>query len=143
MNMLDSGCTGNNNTFLMTDTQLDNETFLEDINNILNVGEITNLYVAEDEDRIQNEVTPYVRQLKRPENRETIYSTFIERVRDRFHIILCMSPVGDGLRIRCRKFPSLVNCCTLDWFDQWPEEALRSVSLKFISGLEEVDENMK
>jgi len=39
-----------------------------------------------------------------------------------------MSPVGDQLRVRCRKFPSLVDCCTLDWFAAWPEEALISVS---------------
>jgi dynein heavy chain, axonemal len=25
------------------------------------------------------------------------------------------------------KFPSLVNCCTIDWFAEWPEEALISV----------------
>lgn len=24
-------------------------------------------------------------------------------------------------------FPSLVNCCTLDWFTEWPEEALIGV----------------
>lgn len=67
-------------------------------------------------------------QMKRPETKDCIYQTFIERVRDYFHVILCMSPVGDSLRIRCRKFPSLVNCCTLDWFDNWPEEALLNVS---------------
>ena len=39
-----------------------------------------------------------------------------------------MSPVGDALRIRCRKFPSLVDCCTLNWFSAWPENALISVS---------------
>ena len=27
-----------------------------------------------------------------------------------------MSPVGDAFRSRCRMFPSLVNCCTIDWF---------------------------
>jgi len=43
-----------------------------------------------------------------------------------------MSPVGDTLRIRCRKFPSLVNCCTLDWFDNWPRIALFSVAEKFL-----------
>lgn len=59
---------------------------------------------------------------------EGIYKTFIDRVRDRLHIILCMSPVGDALRVRCRKFPSLVDCCTLDWFSAWPREALLSVS---------------
>lgn len=37
---------------------------------------------------------------------------------------------------RCRQFPSLVNCCTIDWFDEWPTEALLSVSKTF---LEQVD----
>ena len=51
--MLSSGCDAANNTFLMTDTQIMNEAFLEDINNILNTGEITNLYAKEDFDRMQ------------------------------------------------------------------------------------------
>ena len=71
--------------------------------------------------------------MKRPETKDGVYQTFIERVRDYFHIILCMSPVGDSLRIRCRKFPSVVNCCTLDWFDNWPEEALLSVADRFLA----------
>ena len=43
-----------------------------------------------------------------------------------------MSPVGDALRIRCRKFPSLVDCCTLDWFSSWPPDALYSVAGKML-----------
>ena len=39
-----------------------------------------------------------------------------------------MSPVGSAFRTRCRMFPSLVNCCTIDWFTEWPPEALLSVS---------------
>lgn len=27
-------------------------------------------------------------------------------------------------------FPSLVNCCTIDWFEKWPEDALLSVAEK-------------
>ena len=126
--MLDAGCDGTQCTFLMTDTQIMYESFLEDINNILNTGEITNLYAKEDFDRMYASLTKVNQGLKRPETKDGIYQTFIERVRDNFHIILCMSPVGDTLRIRCRKFPSLVTCCTLDWFDSWPEEALLSVS---------------
>jgi len=33
-------------------------------------------------------------------------------------------------------FPSLVNCCTLDWFSRWPEEALLYVSSEFLKELE-------
>ena len=40
--------------------------------------------------------------------------------------------LGDNLRIRCRKFPALVDCCTIDWFSAWPQEALYSVSLKLL-----------
>lgn len=43
-----------------------------------------------------------------------------------------MSPVGELLRVRSRMFPSLINCCTLDWFDCWPYEALVSVSNQFL-----------
>lgn len=44
-----------------------------------------------------------------------------------------MSPIGDALRVRCRKFPSLVDCCALNWFSSWPAEALISVAKKIIS----------
>ena len=32
-------------------------------------------------------------------------------------------------------FPSLVNCCTIDWFEKWPTEALLSVSLSTLKDL--------
>lgn len=44
-----------------------------------------------------------------------------------------MSPLGDAFRTRLRKFPSLVNCCTIDWFQEWPDEALQSVAARFLS----------
>jgi len=42
-------------------------------------------------------------------------------------MIIAMSPLGEIFRSRLRKFPSLVNCCTIDWFSEWPEEALLGV----------------
>jgi dynein heavy chain len=33
-------------------------------------------------------------------------------------------------------FPALVNCCTIDWFAAWPDEALRSVATHFLGALE-------
>ncbi len=35
-------------------------------------------------------------------------------------------------RARLRKFPSLVNCCTIDWFSEWPADALKSVASQFL-----------
>jgi dynein heavy chain, axonemal len=51
--MLNSGCDAVPTTFLMTDTQIMYENFLEDINNILNTGEITGLYQPEDFERMK------------------------------------------------------------------------------------------
>ena len=47
-----------------------------------------------------------------------------------------MSPVGDALRVRCRKFPALVSCCTIDWFFPWPEEALINVAMAILDKYE-------
>lgn len=48
-------------------------------------------------------------------------------------VVLCFSPVGTTLRVRARKFPAIVNCTNIDWFHEWPEEALISVSSRFLS----------
>lgn len=56
---------------------------------------------------------------------------------------LCFSPVGENLRIKARKFPGLVNCTVIDWFQKWPLDALRSVSHKFLSDLELGTEEVK
>ena len=66
-------------------------------------------------------------------SKDVLYNTFINRVRDNLHIILCMSPVGEAFRSRCRQFPSLINCCTIDWYMEWPAEALQlSVDAVFV-----------
>ena len=132
--MMRTGVERNQITFIFTDSQIAHEVFLEYINNILNSGEIPNLFAKkEDFDEIINQVRPYNKEIKRIDSAEVIFNTFIQLVRDNLHIVLCMSPVGENLRVWCRKFPSLVNCCTLDWFSEWPKEALVSVSYKLLS----------
>ncbi len=62
----------------MTDTQIINESFLEDVNNLLNTGEVPNLMEMEDKDKIVNMVRPIVIQMKRVDTIENINATFIE-----------------------------------------------------------------
>jgi dynein heavy chain len=50
--MFTSGIEGKSICFLMTDTQIISESFIEDINNLLNTGEIPNLWAPEDKDKI-------------------------------------------------------------------------------------------
>ena len=49
------------------------------------------------------------------------------------------SPIGEVFRSRLRQFPSLVNCCTIDWFSEWPDEALCSVATSFMQDITEID----
>jgi dynein heavy chain len=67
---------------------------------------------------------------------DVVWKTFVNRVRSNLHIVLAMSPVGDSFRVRCRMFPSLINCTTIDWFSKWPHEALLSVSGRFLAEVE-------
>ncbi|RKO95811.1 hypothetical protein CAUPRSCDRAFT_12487 [Caulochytrium protostelioides] len=39
-----------------------------------------------------------------------------------------MSPVGSAFRNRLRQFGAVVNCCTIDWFQAWPGDALQAVA---------------
>ena len=51
-------------------------------------------------------------------------------------VVLCFSPVGSTLRVRSRKFPAVTNCTSIDWFHEWPEGALISVSARFLEEVE-------
>jgi dynein heavy chain len=141
--MKESGIGGQGISFVMTDTQIIDETFIENLNNLLNTGEIPNLMIAEDKDEITNGVRPICNEKKIVDTIENINNLFIDRVREYLHICLCMSPVGSTLRIRCRQFPSLVNCCTLDWFSRWPEQALLYVSNEFLKELPDANDEVK
>lgn len=57
------------------------------------------------------------------------------RVRENLHVVLAMSPIGENFRNRTRMYPGLVNCTTIDWFQQWPADALVEVATKFIQDI--------
>jgi dynein heavy chain len=124
--------------FMITDTQIISESCLEDINNILNGGDVPNIYNAEENDRILNTMRPLAQNAGIVPTKENLFAFYIQRVKLNLHLIICMSPIGDAFRNRLRMFPSLVNCCTIDWFSTWPEDALRSVAANSIADIGEL-----
>jgi dynein heavy chain len=142
--MIEAGVAGKHTVWMFTDSQIVSDSFLEDINNILNSGEVPNLFPQEEIDKIANDMIPVLKAMGIPETRDNCLAQFTLRVRDYLHIVLCMSPVGDALRINCRQFPSLINCTTIDWFMAWPQAALIMVAEaklepnKFDCGTEEI-----
>lgn len=74
------------------------------------------------------------------DSRENCWKFFIDRVRRQLRVVLCFSPVGSTLRVRSRKFPAIINCTAINWFHEWPQEALMSVSKRFLQELNELPE---
>jgi dynein heavy chain len=98
-----TGVEGKECTFLFTDTQIIKEQFLEDINSLLNSGEVPNMWEPEEKKQILDSTRDYNTKIGRigfkiiylSDEPDVIYQTFVERVRNNLHIVLCMSPVGD------------------------------------------------
>ncbi|KAL7406937.1 hypothetical protein ABVT39_000487 [Epinephelus coioides] len=137
--MLKAGLQNQQITFLFVDTQIKSESFLEDINSILNSGDVPNLYATDEQERILTAMKPVVQELGQQPTKANLMAAYIRRVRSNIHTVLCMSPVGEVFRARLRQFPSLVTCCTIDWFSAWPEEALQAVATSFLNELPELE----
>lgn len=143
--LLKVGCDGKSTVFLFADNQIKDESFVEDINMILNTGDVPNLYGTEEKAEILEKMTNTAREesSKRVETTPmALYNLFIERVKKYLHIVLTMSPIGDAFRNRIRMFPSLINCCTIDWYMPWPPDALEKVATISLKDLD-IDSDIK
>lgn len=125
-----TGVEGKSVTFLLVDTQIVEESMLEDVNNVLNSGEVPGMYADDEKAKIISDMRPVCEALGIPATKDKCWSTFVARCQANLHIVLCMSPVGESFRRRCKLFPSLINCTTIDWFTPWPDDALLSVATK-------------
>jgi len=123
--------------FLFSDTQIKTESFVEDINNMLNSGEVPNLFANDEKAAICESVRVFAKaqygKAAADMNSVELMAYFINRVRNNMHIVLAFSPIGDAFRDRLRKFPSLINCCAIDWFTAWPGDALNAVAKRFLA----------
>lgn len=93
------------------------------------MGELTSLFNAEDEEEIHYEIEKQLRKAKvKITSQEATSAFFAKRCKRNLHMLLFMSPAGNQLQTYFRKYPSLVNCTSIDWFLDWPTEALKAVS---------------
>jgi len=131
--LLDAGLKEQPTVFLFNDTQIINESFLEDVNNILNSGDVPNLYSAEDMDNIFVTCKADCQRKGIASTQLNAFGQYLHRVKQNLHVVLAMSPIGDVFRTRLRMFPALVNCCTIDWFADWPVSALQGVAAQALA----------
>lgn len=126
----ESGGLNKDTTFLFTESQIKEEVYIQNLDSLLNSGEVPNLYGLDE----KQEILELCRLAAQGGNRNLdisplqILAFFVARCKAKLHIVLCFSPIGSSFRIRLRLYPSLVNCCTIDWYDSWPEDALTMVA---------------
>ncbi|CBN78680.1 dynein heavy chain [Ectocarpus siliculosus] len=128
------GQEGKNATFVLTEAEMKDETFLEIMNSFLMTGEVPNLFPKDELHMMAAEIRPFAIST-RPDfvdTPENLARCFVDRVRANLHCVICMSPVSVKFPERARKFPGLVNGCTINWFLSWPAEALVAVSDGYI-----------
>eukprot|EP01116_Phalansterium_solitarium_P008654 TRINITY_DN225_c0_g1_i6.p1 TRINITY_DN225_c0_g1~~TRINITY_DN225_c0_g1_i6.p1 ORF type:complete len:4288 (+),score=2116.54 TRINITY_DN225_c0_g1_i6:207-13070(+) len=127
-----AGMQGRSMTFLLKDSQVTKDAFLEDINNLLNTGDVPSLWPPDELAKLISDVIGIAQEAGHTDtSKQGLYNFFVARCRKNMHVVFCVSP-GDNFRNLIRKFPALVNCTTIDWFSEWPLEALRSVASQFL-----------
>lgn len=128
--------------FLLSDTQIKQESMLEDVDSLLNSGEVANIFESDEKAEICEAVRPRAQEADPTADLTPmeLFAYFIRCCKDNLHVVLAFSPIGSSFRNRIRMFPSLVNCCTIDWFQLWPSEALQLVAETFVEDIEMFDQ---
>ncbi|KAM9226992.1 LOW QUALITY PROTEIN: dynein axonemal heavy chain 12 [Leptosomus discolor] len=157
-----AGVKGLKTVFVITDMQIKEEGFLEGIDSVLNTGEVPNLFASDEKqeiiedchraskvlnEKLYNSFYPMyyscaiVKAGKKHEELSPLdlFAFVVNCCKENLHIVVAFSPIGDAFRNRLRQFPSLINCCTIGWFQLWPEEALERVANKFLEILQLTD----
>nr|XP_015207526.1 PREDICTED: dynein heavy chain 3, axonemal-like [Lepisosteus oculatus] len=128
------GLQGTPTAFLFSDHQIKDESFLEELSLILSSGEIPGLF--DNEERLN--IIHKMQQLSSTQGQSpaSLYTTFVQRIRSLLTVVLAFSPSGSTLRDRLRRAPALLNCCTIDYFQAWPDDALQKVACHFLDDVE-------
>ncbi|XP_039091728.1 dynein heavy chain 14, axonemal [Hyaena hyaena] len=121
---IQAGLEGNPTALIVANINLKQESFLEDLNAILNSQKILDLFEDEELGSIVLRFRSFAEQSGSVDNRQALLALFQKRIHKNLHVFMTVSPTGHNFRQHCQKHSSMVTTCTVDWYERWPEEAL-------------------
>ncbi|XP_035872076.1 dynein heavy chain 14, axonemal [Phyllostomus discolor] len=127
-----AGLDGSPTALMVSNVTLDQEALLEDLNSIISLGKIPDMFENEELDSLVLKIRSAAEQTSYMDNKEALFSFFQKRILKNLHIFMIMSPTGPHLRQNCRAYPSMICACTIDWYEKWSEEALLLVANSFL-----------
>lgn len=84
-----------NTVFIFSDNDVVHESFLEDIQNMLNGGVVPNIYTSDEMAQLMDAVRrPYKRETGGVETADAMQAWFFGNVKDYMHLSICFSPIG-------------------------------------------------
>ena len=100
------------------------------------LGWVPELFPKDEMDGILGKVRAEAKSNGWGDSPDQLFDFFLQKTRRNLHLDLCFSPVGDTFRFRARMFPGLINCTSIDWFHEWPRNALTGVAMRFLQDVE-------
>ncbi|XP_067124238.1 dynein axonemal heavy chain 1-like [Centruroides vittatus] len=138
--ILNAGIKYKNTVFYFSDDEVVSEEFMNNICNLLSSNNILNLMEEKDLNEICFSLRPVLMENKIPFSKSNFYSSFISRISNCLHTIITLR-YEEKFQNRLRQFPALIKCCAMDWFLEWPPEALKEIASSIIYDNPDIIEN--
>lgn len=122
--------------FVIEEQDIVEESFLEDIQNILSSGLIPNLYSPEEMVKVHDEMKAvYKSDGQTDQSYDAKTKWFENRVVEHLHIAFIVSQELKAFSESCRSYPALINSASFIFYFPWPNEGLYEVATRFIESV--------
>ncbi|XP_052807484.1 dynein axonemal heavy chain 5-like isoform X7 [Mya arenaria] len=127
-----TGSEGKILTLVFTARDLEDPVYLDAINSLLISGEYPHLFSNDELEGLLLAIGPSMKR-EFPSMSVDAMKFFIARVRCNLHIVICIQPGHDLLKIAARQYPGLLSGCNINYMCDWPQEALLGEASYFIT----------
>uniref|UniRef100_A0A8C8YBW1 Dynein axonemal heavy chain 14 n=1 Tax=Panthera leo TaxID=9689 RepID=A0A8C8YBW1_PANLE len=130
--VIQAGLEGSPTALIVANINLKQESFLEDLDSVLNSQKTLGLFEDDELGSIALRIRSFAEPSGSVDDRQSLLALFQKRIHKNLHVFVTVSPTGPSFRQQCRLRPSVVTACTVDWYGEWPADALLAVADSFL-----------